>query len=386
MSNVVSLCAVRAQRELSFVPISTEQLSEKIDAVAHQFVSAQAVVLLRQILRFSREGRTELSYQFLCSELRVSDRSLTKYIEELEVHCFIKVRRSRVSKVLATNQFEIDFKGPLGASMPALKTPRYDRKGGTVKNTVRGEGVPEKVRSNTISTNDKKLIPNRNQRVPAQSFDSISDAIEHTTKRIVRKRTEKVAKATKPGAQLTLAGVKATWAASMLKHYPKVPPVMFTSKEFALFKLRIAPILSAANLSEFFDYTVASWNSLRETKFKWLRAKGKDVAVSPSLLELMRFWKIFAQSFSDSRMAEVVNAGKLKRTEVDALEDKVLTQASEIAKTREEVARLRKQLARAEQLASAPIPDTKPRMSLSERRRVAEKNYNDGSHDIPKWK
>ena len=85
-------------------------------------------------------------------------------------------------------------------------------------------------------------------------------------------------------------------------------------------------------------------------------------------------------------MAEVVNAGKLKRTEVDALEDKVLTQASEIAKTREEVARLRKQLARAEQLASAPIPDTKPRMSLSERRRVAEKNYNDGSHDIPKWK
>jgi hypothetical protein len=381
MTNVVSLAAVRAQRGAVSIPFSHAELSEKIDVVAHQYLSPAAVLLLRQIVRFTREGKSDLSYTFLCNELQISRRSLPKYLEELELHCFIKVRRSRVSKLNDTNQFEIDFKGPLGVSMPALKVPRYTRVGGRAKNALVGQKLP----CNNISKEEEK-IPNRNQRVSAPQFNSISDAIEHASKRVVRKREEKVAKATRPGAMLTLAGVKATWSASMLKHYPKVPPVFFTLKEFAVFKMRMAPILITCNMSEFFDFVVSSWKSLREIKFKWLRAKGKDVAVSPSLPELMRYWKIFAQAFSDSRMAEAVNKDKLKRTEVQELQNKLAEQSAEAARAKAEAADLRQKLARAEKLTSSPIQNKKPELSLSERRRLAEAKYNDGEYEIPDWK
>lgn len=386
MNNVVSLAAVRAQREFAAAPLTPEQISTKIDTVAHQYVSPGAFLLLRQIFRFSQEGRRELSYLFLCSELRISDRTLTKYIEELELHCFVKIRRSCVGRVNATNQFEIDFKGPLGASMPALKTPRHERKVGTVKNAVRGEGVRKKVRSNNISTNSKTLILNKNQRVSAPRFDSISEAMEHTSKRVTRKREEKVSKALRAGVQLTLAGVKATWATSMLKHYPKVPPVLFTSREFAVFKMRMLPILRTCNMSEFFDYVISSWSSLREIKFKWLRAKGKDVAVSPSLPELMRYWKIFAQAFSDSKMVDVVNRDKLKRTEIQELQDKLAAQAAETARAKAEAEKLREKLARAATLQGSKDTRQEPALSLSERRRRANTKYNDGNYDIPDWK
>ncbi len=388
MSNVISLAAVRrAQQVAPLIPMDYAKMVDKIMLVAPGYVSAGAAYLLLQIARLLRDGHNELSYTYLCTEFKITDKTVAKYITELEDAEFLRVRRSRIGKTAATNQFEIDFKGPLGGEMPALKMPKKFNEMGTGKIPVGGGGVPEKLQRYNINIDsNKKLIPKGIGRSAAPGFETISDAITFSEKRITRRRAEKVAKATRPGSQLTLAGVKATWAAAMLKHYPSVPPVSFTQKDFAIFKAKVQPLLATCNLSELFDYIVSSWQALRETKFVWLRVKGKDVALAPSLPEMMRYWKIFAQAFADSRMAETTNDIRAKRTEVEELEDKLAAERAEKAKIAAERAKLQERLAKAERMAYAkPSTTHTPEPSLSERQKKLADTYNDDT-DLPDWR
>lgn len=388
MSNVISLIQVlEERRESRNVQLSYEDIVERILHVSHKHVSLGAVVLLHHIAYLVHKGHPHLSYTYLCARIGVARATLASYLDELETAEMVRIVRARKdAKLNQPNFFAIDFNGPLGDDMSKLKLPKNPNKMGSSKIEPPQEGVVQKLNGYISNTNKSKRISKDIQALSAPQFDTVSEALAASEKRVTRKRAETVAKALKPGSQLTLAGVKATWATAMLKQYPTVPPVMFTAAEFAIFKQKIKPMLMTSNLSELFEYIVTSWPTLRETKFKWLRAKGKDIALAPSLPELMRYWKVFAQAFADHKMVGANNAAGAVRTETDEVKDALAVEKAEKARIAAENARLRDELARTRQIAYAPRTalEAPPTRSLSERRRAVEGTYNE-SFDIPEW-
>jgi len=386
MSNVISLAAVRQDRRQEEAEyLSYHEIAERILNLKAGYVSTGAVVLLHHVAYLIDKGHAHLSYTYLCERIGVSRPTLSAYIDELEDKELLRVSRARKdTKYNRPNFFEIDFTGPLGADVPVLKMPRNPNKKGSKEIELPAAEVVKKVNGYIDNKENKKLIPKGIGR-SAPAFETIDEALTFSEKRITRSRTAKVAKAVRPGGQLTLAGVKATWSASMLKHYPSVPPVTFTQKEFAIFKAKVQPMLATCNLSELFDFIVSSWQTLRETKFIWLRVKGKDVALAPALPEMMRYWKIFAQAFADSRMVQANNETKGKRTAIEELEDKLATERAEKARLSAEKARLQERLTKAERMASAPIASAPAERSLSARQKALDGTYNEG-YDLPDWR
>ncbi len=392
VENVVSIDVARRAREVLPPPVpGKESLERKIALLAPKYVSSGATLLLLHIAIYLSEAEADLSASFLCAQLRVTPKTLRKYTEELEDNHFLRVRRSRISKRQnEVNQFEIDFNGPLGNQMSALKMPKNQRIEGRVKITSPHLGVGEKLPSNRdIYKRELRLSKDNQRSAPrtAQRFDSVAEAVEQTMARITRKRTEKVEKVVRTRA-LMLAGVKATWATVMLRTYPTVPPVAFTAKEFAILKNRLQPLVATASLESVFTYFVENWGSLRETKFKWLRAAGKDVAPAPSLSELMRYWKVFAQAYSDSRMVEATGQARVTATRESELEKKLRESEARSARAESEASALKQRLRTAEQVAYAPrrVTPVKDTRTLTQRRASLDARYNSLDDDIPDWK
>lgn len=392
VENVVSIDVARRAREILPPPVpGKESLERKIALLAPKYVSPGATLLLLHIAIYLSEAEADLSASFLCAQLRVTPKTLRKYTEELEDNHFLRVRRSRISKRQnEVNQFEIDFNGPLGNQMSALKMPKNQRIEGRVKITSPHLGVGEKLPSNRdIYKRELRLSKDNQRSAPrtAQRFDSVAEAVEQTMARITRKRTEKVEKAVRTRA-LMLAGVKATWATVMLRTHPTVPPVAFTAKEFAILKNRLQPLVATASLESVFTYFVENWGSLRETKFKWLRAAGKDVAPAPSLSELMRYWKVFAQAYSDSRMVEATGQARVTATRESELEKKLRESEARSARAESEASALKQRLRTAEQVAYAPrrVTPVKDTRTLTQRRASLDARYNSLDDDIPDWK
>lgn len=392
VENVVSIDVARRAREVLPPPVpGKESLERKIALLAPKYVSSGATLLLLHIAIYLSEAEADLSASFLCAQLRVTPKTLRKYTEELEDNHFLRVRRSRISKRQnEVNQFEIDFNGPLGNQMSALKMPKNQRIEGRVKITSPHLGVGEKLPSNRdIYKRELRLSKDNQRSAPrtAQRFDSVAEAVEQTMARITRKRTEKVEKVVRTRA-LMLAGVKATWATVMLRTHPTVPPVAFTAKEFAILKNRLQPLVATASLESVFTYFVENWGSLRETKFKWLRAAGKDVAPAPSLSELMRYWKVFAQAYSDSRMVEATGQARVTATRESELEKKLRESEARSARAESEASALKQRLRTAEQVAYAPrrVTPVKDTRTLTQRRASLDARYNSLDDDIPDWK
>lgn len=359
--------------------------------MAPKYVSPGATLLLLHIAIYLAEAEADLSASFLCAQLRITPKTLRKYTEELEDSHLLRVKRSRISKRQnEVNQFEIDFNGPLGNQMSALRMPKNQRIEGRGKITLPPGEVGEKLPSNRDIYKRELRFSKENQRSAgrtAQQFNSVAEAIEQTMARVTRKRTEKVEKVVRTRA-LMLAGVKATWSTVMLRTYPTVPPVAFTAKEFAIFKNRLQPLVATATLEAVFTYFIENWGSLRETKFKWLRAQGKDVAPAPSLSELMRYWKVFAQAYSDSRMVEATGQARVAVTRESELEKKLRESEARNAKAEAEAAALKQRLRTAEHVAyaprrTAPVKDTR---TLTQRRAAVDARYNSLDDDIPDWK
>lgn len=378
---VISFTAARTARQLEQAEVSYMELSQRIDLCAHEHASLGAVVLLRQILLLSSRGEGSLSYTYLCKRMDISRRTLARYIEELEDGQLLRVRRSRLGKTNAVNQFEIDFNGPLGDDMAQLRMPKKPRKPnetGSIKIALPTQGVVSKVDGYLLTSKEHK-VPKGTRR-SAPGFDTVQEALEQTAERVVRRRQAKADKANAPRSQLTLAGVKATWAQAMLKAYPTVPAVVFSAREFAIFKQKVSTIIATCNLSEFFGWVVESWATLRATKFKWLRAQGKDVAPAPSLPELMRYWKVFAQAFADSRMLEATPTVSRE----DELSQKLEQAEGAAARAEAELRKTKNRLSRAERIAYSTPAAKPPTVPLSERMRRLE----DGDKDdtpLPQW-
>jgi hypothetical protein len=317
---------------------------------------------------------------------------LSTYIDYLEDKELIYVQRSRKDDRYNTpNRFEIDFKGPLGVPTAMLKMPRKFNETGSTKIELPSEGVVRKSNGSKPIVNSNNISTKVDKRVPApvhvrQQFATVAEALEATSKRVVRRRAEKVATVSKPTSQLLLAGVKAAWATSMLKHYPRVPPVTLTGKDFAIFKTRINPLLPSSSITEIFDYFISSWGTLRETKFNWLRAKGGDIAIAPSIPELMRYWKIFSQAFADSRMVDT-NSEKIKqRSREELLEAQLIETKRLVANAESEQKKLREKLTQAERVAYSSNRDaTEKTISLSARRKALDNSYNK-DESIADWK
>lgn len=385
-TNVISLAEFRRAKEpVRVAPLTSEELSYRVDCTAHTHVSPGAVVLLRQIARLTEAGHHELSYTFLCEELRVTKQTLSRWITELEETRFLIVRRAYLGRRFnATNRFEIDFNGPLGAPMPTLRMPKKPKDRGSMKIIPPGEDVKKSYTYN-ISTKKEKLIPKGISRSAAR-FDTVAEATAFVERRITRKRADKVAKLQRAGGQLTLAGVKATWATEMLKHYPRVPPVSFSAKEFAVLKMKIQPMLQTCNLSEFFEFIIGSWNSLRASKFIWLRVKGKDVAIAPSLPEVMRYFKVFSQAFADSRMQEANSVAGSVRDEKQVLADQLAAERASKSLLEAERAKLKEKLERVERIAyGREEPPAAKVRSLSARQKALNEEHNNDI-DLPTWK
>lgn len=386
MAEVISFAAIRrAQQVAPIQSLPLDKLLVAILRVATPKVSLQATVLLQLIAMYLNEGEVELSYTFLMEGMRASRASVIKYVEELEDAGFLKVRRSRINRTTnAVNQFEINFNSELGVDMPKLKIPRRLNEKGSIKSIPPPKGVVQNVDAYLVNnniidvTNSRLLIPKGIGRSAPPVFDTISEALDFSVKRVTRVRTAKAASVTT--SRLTMASTKAAWAAAMLKHHPSVPAIHLTLKEFAIFKNRVQPILATSSLTEFFEYVVSSWTALRASKFEWLRRSGKDVAPAPSISELMRYWKIFAQAFADSRMRQA----QQEITEADKSAIDFKHSRAEAARLREELARAHAKMEHLERMVSVPI-ERKPR-SLTELQREANKRYDDGSGDIPEWK
>ena len=153
-------------------------------------------------------------------------------------------------------------------------------------------------------------------------------------------------------------------------------------------KNRLQPLLAVSSLESVFTYFVENWDSLRETKFKWLRAQGKDVAPAPSLSELMRYWKVFAQAYSDSRMVEATGRARVTASRESELEKKLREADARIARAEAEAHALKQRVRTAEQIAYAPRRDAtvKPARTLTQRRAEVDARYNSLDDEIPDWK
>lgn len=386
MSTVISFNGKRAQRQLP----TAVSIHECILDIAPRLVPAGAVVVLMYVAGRCGHSAASISYTEMQRALGKHRAVLSRHIKTLEDNQLVKIKRARTGKVAATNEFEIDFNGLLGGAMARLKEPKQKKnpmKGGS--NIVRppSPGVVTFLHGSNISTKVDALNKNNtstkvDRRRPAAKFSTIAEAVAESSRRVKRTRAKKAEKAARPGGQLTLAGTKAVWATAMLKHYPRVPAVEFTGKDFIIFKQRVRPILATSGLGEFFDWAVGEWRWLRENKFKWLRAKGKDLSVAPSLPELMRYWKVFAQAFADSRIdGEDVS----RRTAQEDAQDAVAAAQAERDRIATENATLRERLARAERLgAAAPTTTDAPKRSLTARRRQSDEAYN--GDDLPAWR
>lgn len=390
--NVVSIDFARRQREALPPPVpGQEDLERRIALVCPRYVSPGATLLLLHIAIYLYQEDGDLSTPFLCEGLGCTPKTIRKYTEELEDNHLLKVRRSRISKKQnEVNQFEIDFNGPLGNQMSALKIPKRQRIQGRVKITPPPSGVGEKFPGNKDTYKEDIRFSKENQRIAgrsAQRFDSVDEAISATTARTTASREAAVRKAARRPA-LMLAGVKAMWATVLLRHYPTVPPVVMSGKDFAIFKARMQPLVATASLESVFTYFIENWSTLREIKFKWLRAAGKDVAAAPSIPELMRYWKTFAQAYADHRMGEATATTKSSVSREQELEKALRESIAQNARTEAEKARLQTRLATTERIAYAPrkpatVRDTR---TLTERRRAVDDRYTSGNDDIPDWK
>lgn len=388
MGQVIYLHEVRAgqfSRKINSAPDTASEAYYRIDAYAakHKLASG-AVRLLYALARANQQGEVSLSYNDLSRRLGGSRRTVIRHLGLLEDKGLVKIRRARLGKTAVTNQIEIDFTSPLGDAMPPIP-PTNTKNWGSDKKAKQRIGV---VSEWHCRDKDKEIKNNNNSlkgiRREAPRFDSVEDAIKSAAKKTGEARARKILKA---GNQLTMAGVKATWSTVMLRHFPTVPPVVFTVKEFAIFKKKIEPILGVCGLSEFFEFIVEGWGSLRETKFIWLRVKGKDIALAPSLPELMRYWKIFAQAFSDTRMQEASGVHNARRTAMEDAQDALAEARGGQARLAAENAKLRERLAKAERLAYAPTQAraTARAVSLTEGRKAAVAAYNE-ELDLPDWK
>lgn len=400
MSVISYIDSRRLHAYLNEASLDFEQLSDCIDKICPQFVCLGAVMLLRTIVLLSKLGESHCSYTEVCKRLGISRTSMAKYLYELEDHKLLKIRRSRTGKQNASNTFEINFNGPLGAAMSNLKIPKsakiYDLNEARNKRDFAGEngsskelGVVQKMDGYTTYIDNTNILTKVSRAASRPAFDTVEEAVAATAKRTVRKRQEKVEKQATAttqnrGGHLTHAGVKATWATAMLKHYPSVPAVAITAKDFAMMKYKLAPILEVANLLEFFMWVVGSWSTLRATKFEWLNSKGKFVAPAPSLPELMRYWKVFAQAFADSRMLTAAEDSRKQVSEDDRTAMALQQAQAGRAKAEQELAKTQERLHRAEAAAYGVRKERPKRQrSLSERERVLGEQIDDGT--LPEW-
>lgn len=336
--------------------------------------------LLLFLVHSASQGKDRFSATVLGEYLSLSSRTVRRTVQGLEGKEIIRVVRSmKTVRFNEVNRFEIDFNGPLGALDMSLNMPKSASKSVAKPETGVGHGRP----TYNIITNDRKQIHKCITRESRQ-FDTIQNSVEAVAVRINRKRAEKVSKATVPGSQLTFAGVKAVWATAMLKHYPTVPALSFSAKDFAIFKMKVQPILASCSLMEFFDYLVSSWTTLRGTKFGFIRRQGKDIALAPSLPEVMRYWKIFAQSFLDSRMVDANNTNKLKPTEQDDADVAMRASKQQNVQLQRELATLKDRLTKAERIAYATRREEAPVLSLTAQRKKADDAYTPDD-DLPDW-
>jgi hypothetical protein len=390
MNEVISIEKYRTATTLARAGCTYEELSLRIDHCAKRYVSKGAVCLLRELASLLYQGKEGLSYNFLQKRLGVSSRTVAKYLHELEDSSLLKIRRSCLGKNNAVNKFEIDFNGPLGGVMPLLKVPKNVRpsagKNDDKTPSDKELGVGQKVQSNIYNTYNKILLVPKGTSAERRGFKTVEEAVASSQARVIRKRAEKAEKAASSGL-LTFAGVKAAWATEVLKSYPTVPVVVFTAKDFAMCKQKLTTVVATASLAEFFGWVVTSWSRLRETKFKWLRAKGSDVAPAPSLPELMRYWKVFVQAFADSRMLEATSQSHTVVSQEEELRTELRKARLVNAREAQERAKLEERLRRAEKIAygsrktTAESDAVKP--SLSERKSILDAA--EPGPEIPVW-
>lgn len=325
-------------------------------------------------------GIEDQSVGLLGKKVNLSQSYTNKILAALQDKNLLKVKRSmRTVRFNEINRYEIDFTGPLGEQNMSLNIPKSASK--TI--AKQESGVYPVGETYIINTNKDKQIHKCITR-ESRRYDTIENSVEAVAVRTHRKRAEKVAKAIAPGSQLTFAGVKATWATAMLKHYPTVPALCFSAKDFAIFKMRVQPILATCNLQEFFDFLVSSWTLLRRTKFGFINRHGKDIALAPSLPEVMHYWQTFAKAFLESRMVEANTANKLKPTEQDDADVAMRASRQQNAQLQRELATLKDRLTKAERIAYATRREEAPVLSLTAQRKKADDAYTPDD-DLPDW-
>ena len=353
---------------------------DRLFALDPKLLSATEVRLLHCIAYYIHKGVESPSVSVLGKAVDLEQRRTRTVISALQDKGVLRVRRSmRTVRFNEINHYEIDFTGPLGEQNMSLNMPKA-----TIKSVAKDEtGVGRILPTYIISTNKEKQIHKCITR-SARQFDTIENSLEAVAVRITRKRAEKVAKATVPGSQLTFAGVKATWATVMLKYHPTVPALSFSAKDFAIFKMKVQPLLASCSLIDFFDYIVSSWEFLRKDKFGFLIKYNKSLAIAPSLPEVMKYWKIFAQGFINHRMTEGSNERKTTLSDTDILSDKLAKAEHAGNVARREAEQLRDKLARTERIAYATRKEEAPVLSLSAKRKIADDAYTPDD-DLPDW-
>ena len=334
-SNIRSLSLAREKRIFSRENISYEEATSRITLIGPTVVSCQSVALLHTIAYWVYQDLPHLSYSFLSKAAGMTKPTLIKYITELEEANLLKVIRTRRdTKSNNPNYFAIDFTGPLGADMDQEKR-KWTKKLGSKNilppyNSLSGRNAEKHKENNNIEDDcgdDKefKVVknfyskekikdkrkkikdktgapPSASSPVSGKHFDTLDQAISHVGKKAEDRKLKVSTKAATP--RVTMATIRACWEQAMLKHYPTVPPISLSPKSTAIFKNKMKPILATSTMEEFFEFVVSDWENMRNTRFDWLYRKNGTVSEAPSVPELMRFFRIFAQAFADRKAGE----------------------------------------------------------------------------------
>lgn len=166
-------------------------------------------------------------------------------------------------------------------------------------------------------------------------FATAQEAIAFSTARVTRSREEKAARAARVTIP-TMDQFRALWQTAMLRHWPTVPVVVSTLREWGMFKQSLKTATLTVPVADVVEYAIEHWQTIINTQFVGYRAvKANAVGAAPNMNFFLQHFRRFIEAIANTRAAEE------RKRKVTTVTDEKKTENETAALKRELAAALR---------------------------------------------
>lgn len=230
--------------------------------------------------------------------LGMSRSTVKSALHDLEDMGLVKVTSAHNDDGQLANIYEINFKlleqGP--DSMSKLNVPKK-AKGG--QNLTGGRlnpnrGVGQNLTPYKETEGKRQIVRDRN--IPPQA-GGLEDSIRGAQQRNREKRTQK---RNSLNHKITKAGLKALWSELLIEHYPDMPILFMTDKEWGRFKKQHDTMnLHGHKLPDILTWIVTEWRELMDGPMAWVRKYEPNPEV-PTARIVVRFFRKFVEQYAST--------------------------------------------------------------------------------------